>query len=93
MTHTLYAMPVRWKLKELLDREGLNVNRLSLEMAGEKGPEAKRPQLYAITSPNAEKRPKRVEFAYLDEVLQAMKRITGKSYQLGDLLEYVEGQE
>lgn len=92
MTSTLYAMPVRWKLKELLEAEGLNVNRLSIEMAGEKGPEAKRPQLYALTSPAVEKRPKRVEFAYLDEVLQAMKRITGKSYTLTDLLEYVEAE-
>ena len=82
---TLLGMPAEWRLKETLEREGVSVYALAKKMGGD----SRKPALYAITSPDAEKRPRRVTFQMLEEVARALHDMTGKQYAVGDLIEFV----
>ena len=77
-------MPVEWQLKETLEREGVSVYALAEQMGGA----SRRPALYAITSPDLGKRPRRVSFDLLEDVVTALYALTGKRYKVGDLLEF-----
>lgn len=79
----MQQMPVQWKLKELLDREGKTAYKLAEEMGGA----TRRPTLYAITSPDPDKRPKRVGFDLLDDILAGLKGLTGKQFSVSDIIE------
>lgn len=79
---------IRWKLKELLDQEGVTVMALSEAMPGDTKPASRRPQLYTITSPDPAKHPKRVEFDFLNSVLGGLKALKQRPFKLSELLEY-----
>lgn len=78
-------MPVKWKLKELLEREGVTAYALADKMGGA----TRRPALYAITSPNPEKRPEKVGFEFLDHLMTSLEAMTGKHYEITDVVERV----
>ena len=82
---TLLDVPADWRLKETLEREGVSVYALAKKMGGD----SRKPALYAITSPDLEKRPRRVTFQMLEEVAGALYDLTGKRYAVGDLIEFV----
>jgi len=52
------------------------------------GGASRRSGLYAITSPDPEKRPRRVTFELLEDVVNALHALTGKRYSVGDLIEF-----
>lgn len=79
-------MPVRWRLKELIEAEGTTVYALAEKMGGA----SRRPTLYAITSPDLAKRPTKVGFQLLEAILIGLKDITGKSYSVADIIESTE---
>lgn len=81
-------MPVAWKLKELLERHDLSVYALAEQMGGPSGGASKRPGLYAITSPDPAKRPNRVSFELLSELLTALGELTGQDHAIPDVLEF-----
>lgn len=76
-------MPVRWRLKELLERENVTAYALAEQMGGA----SRRPTLYAITSPDPEKRPERVGFPLLNDILSGLKGLTGKTFSVADVIE------
>ena len=76
-------MPVQWKLKELLEREGKTVYALSEAMGGA----TRRPALYAITHKLPKKRPAKVGFEMLNNILAGLKSITGKTFSVADIIE------
>lgn len=76
-------MPIRWKLKELLESEGKTPYALAEKMGGA----SRRPTIYAITSPVSEKRPTKVGFPLLESILHGMKELTGKTYSVSSVLE------
>ncbi len=87
-------MPVEWKLKELLDQHGLSVYALADCMGGGVGRgNAKRPNLYAITSADPEKRPTRVSFDLLSEMLTCLPKLTGEQYGISDVLSFSPDSE
>lgn len=77
------VMPVQWKLKELLAREGVTPYALSEQMGGA----SRRPALYGLTSPDPEKRPTRIGLPLLGEILSALRELTGKQFSVADVLE------
>ena len=79
---------IRWKLRELLDQEGVTVMALSEVMPGDSKPASRRPQLYTITSTDPAKHPKRVEFDFLNGVLQGLQILKGRTFTLAELLDY-----
>lgn len=79
----MQQMPVQWKLRELLERENVTAYALAEKMGGA----TRRPTLYAITSLDASKRPSKVGFALLDDILRGMKSLTGKQYSVSDVIE------
>lgn len=81
-------MPVAWKLKEVLERHDLSVYALAEQMGGMSGAASKRPGLYAITSPDPAKRPTRVSFELLSELLTALGELTGREHTISDVLEF-----
>jgi hypothetical protein len=73
------SLHVRWKLPEILRREGVSVYRLNQELAKK----VSRATLYKWGT----KRPKSIDPQVLGWVLWGLERITGKRYTLQDLLE------
>ena len=87
-------MPVEWKLKELLEQHGLSVYALADCMGGGAGRgNAKRPNLYAITSADPDKRPTRVSFDLLSEMLTCLFQLTGRRYGISDVLSFSPDSE
>lgn len=82
-------MPVQWKLKELLEREGVTAYALAEKMGGA----TRRPTLYAITSPDTSKRPVKVGFQLLDDILVGLKGVTGRQFSVSDIIESSEYPE
>lgn len=87
------SMPVEWKLKELLEQHGLSVYALAGQMGGAAGGSARRPNLYAINSPDPDKRPSRVSFELLSEVLTSLGELTGRAYTISDVLTFSPDRE
>lgn len=81
-------MPVQWQLKETLESAEVSVYALAEQMGGA----SRRSGLYAITSPDPEKRPRRVTFDLLEDVVVALNILTGRRYSIGDLIEYVSDE-
>jgi len=69
-----------WKFRELLEREGVTVYALSQKL----GNKVSRPTLYRwnVEGPN------RPDLVALGWTLWGLKQLTGKSFQVSDLLEY-----
>ncbi|AFV76710.1 hypothetical protein Theos_1686 [Thermus oshimai JL-2] len=74
------APEVRWRLKEVLNREGVSAYALAKALAGKVAPNT----VYAL----ARGQTKRPDLEALAWVIWALRGLTGKEYGVGDLLEY-----
>jgi hypothetical protein len=74
------APSIRWKFPDLLLQEGISVYRLNQEIGKQVG----RTTLYAWS----QEAPKRVDTAVLAWVLWGLQQITGRRFEVGDLIEY-----
>lgn len=79
---------IHWRLRELLKREGVSVMGLADAMPGETRPSSRRTQLYTITSPDPEKRPKGLDFEFLNAILEGLRSLKGREFAVTELLEY-----
>lgn len=79
---------IRWKLRELLEQEEVTVMQLSETMPSKSKPASLRVQLYTITSTDPAKHPARVEFAFLNSILDGLAQLKGRKFDLSDVLEY-----
>jgi hypothetical protein len=66
----------------------VSVYALADQMGGAQGGAAKRPGLYAITSPSPEKRPTGVSFELLSELLTSLSELTASDHSLNDVLSF-----
>lgn len=73
---------VTWKFRELLEREGVSVYRLHQELAKQ----VSRTALYNWY----QQAPKRLDVEVVAWVLWGLRRITGKTYSVADLLELAD---
>ena len=73
---------IDWKLKQHLDSNGLSTYQLVKELEGKVSANA----VYHAAREDIN----RVNFDTLDEVVRALRRLTGKQVSVCDLLEYVE---
>jgi hypothetical protein len=80
------AMRLDWKLKDYLDAHQVTVYALAQQLGGH----TKLPGLYAITSGDPAKRPRRVAFDTVEGIITALRALTGKPVAVSDLLEYQE---
>ncbi len=71
---------VRWKLPEVLEREGISIDQLNQELA-------KRVSRATLDKWGSATGPKRLDPEVVGWVLWALRRLTGKPYELSDLLE------
>ena len=71
---------VRWKLPELLEREGITVYKLMLEL----NKKVSRSTLYRWTQGV----PERPDLEAIGWILWALKELTGKRFNVTDLLDY-----
>lgn len=81
MTAAYTDRMVSWHLGGILDEHGITTYRLSQEL----GTKISRDALYKITKGQT----KRVELETLDLLLDALKVLTGRDYEVGDLLKKV----
>ncbi|HEU4741296.1 MAG TPA: hypothetical protein VFS50_06845 [Meiothermus sp.] len=73
-------VPVRWRFAELLQKEGITVYRLYKQVALK---DVSRTSLYKW----AQSMPKYLDVDMAERVLEGLKEITGRDYQLSDLIE------
>lgn len=73
---------IRWRLPELLEEYDITGYQIGVELGGHK----KMPVIYNLTNPA--KRPSRVNFATMSDILSALRSLTGEDIQLTDLIEY-----
>lgn len=73
---------VRWKLREYLEIHGITAYQLGKEMGGQ----TRMPNLYRVMS--AAEGPSRVDLDTLGEIIEVLRRLTGKKVSVCDLLEY-----
>lgn len=81
----MQEMPARWKLRELLEKEDVTAYALAEQMGGAN----RRPLIYSIVSPKPAKRPENPGFKLLEEILIALESLTGKHFELDDVIERV----
>ena len=74
---------MKWRLRELLEAERVTAYALAEKMGGA----TRRSTLYTITSPDVNKRPARVGFPLLEDILRGLKELTGKDFSVSDLIE------
>ena len=72
------GMPIRWKLKELLEESGVTAYQLMKE-SGVAGS-----TIYRLTGGKTEG----VQGKVLDSILTALHTLTGKTFDVGDVLEW-----
>jgi DNA-binding Xre family transcriptional regulator len=77
------AMPIRWKLKEVLDESGITAYQLMKE-SGVAGS-----TIYRLTGGKTEG----VQGKVLDSILTALHTLTGKTFDVGDVLEWRPAKE
>jgi DNA-binding Xre family transcriptional regulator len=74
----MLAMPLRWKLEELLEQHDLSAYRIA------KQAEIGMTTIYRIKNNKTDT----VQGQVLESILQALYDLTGKRYSVGDLLEW-----
>ena len=74
-------MPLKWKLKQFLEQEGITAYRLADETHGKLSQNG----VYRLTSGDL----KGIRFESLEVVLPALSKLSGKRVSVHDLLEYV----
>lgn len=77
---TLPTVPVRWKLKEFLDAEGITAYKLAEVTHGDLSQKG----VYRLTSGDL----KGIRFDSLEAIIPALHKLTGKHVQVSDLLEF-----
>jgi hypothetical protein len=77
---------IEWKLKNVLENSGVSVYALARAM----GNQTHAVKLYRITSPNPDKRPRRIDFDTLEQIIPALSNLTGGTVTPNDLLEVIE---
>jgi predicted nucleic acid-binding Zn-ribbon protein len=78
-------MKLDWKLKGILEECGVSVYALARTM----GNQTHAVKLYRITNADATKRPRRVDFETLEQIIPALETLTGKAVTPNDLLEMI----
>lgn len=86
-------MPIEWKLKEVLENCGLSVYALAERMGGAAGGASKRPGLYAITSSDPARRPSKVSFDLLSELLTSLSELTTTPQTIEDVLTFTPDRD
>ena len=76
----------RWKLPELLEREGVTPYRLHKDIEESAEGKASRNTIYRWSN----ELPDTLDVALLMSVIEALRKRTGKGVQVSDLLEYEE---
>ncbi len=76
-------MKLDWKLKGILEERGVSVYALARAM----GNQTHAVKLYRITNADVTKRPRRVDFDTLEQIIPALETLTGKPVTPNDLLE------
>jgi DNA-binding Xre family transcriptional regulator len=76
-------MKLDWKLKGILEERGVSVYALARAM----GNQTHAIKLYRITNADVSKRPRRVDFDTLEQIIPALETLTGKPVTPNDLLE------
>lgn len=71
---------VNWRLSAILEENSITPYRLAEEVRGR----VSRNSIYAIANAKTE----RVDLSTLSALLDGLRKLTGKSYSVGDLLEY-----
>jgi hypothetical protein len=74
---------LKWKLDDLLEREQVTVYALNQRLA-EAGRSVSRTTLYRLAS----EQPERIDLEVAGRVLWGLEQLTGKHYDVSDLLEY-----
>lgn len=74
---------LKWKLDDLLEREQVTVYALNQRLA-EAGRSVSRTTLYRLAS----EQPERIDLEVAGRVLWGLEQLTGKHYDVADLLEY-----
>lgn len=74
---------LKWKLDDLLEREQVTVYALNQRLA-EAGRSVSRTTLYRLAS----EQPERIDLEVAGRVLWGLEQLTGKHYNVSDLLEY-----
>lgn len=74
---------LKWKLDDLLEREQVTVYALNQRLA-EEGRSVSRTTLYRLAS----EQPERIDLEVAGRVLWGLEQLTGKHYDVSDLLEY-----
>lgn len=77
--NTMQQMPLRWKLRELLDEHDITPYRLTKESG------LAFSTIYRITGGNTDA----LHGKTADAILSALHRLTGREYALSDLVEWV----
>jgi hypothetical protein len=80
------AMRLQWKLRELLEAHQITAYALAQQLGGH----TRLSSLYAITSNDPAKRPRRVAFETLEGISAALREMTGQKIALTDLLDFVD---
>lgn len=78
---------IRWRLRELLAEEGVTVTQLADVMPIASSPRSLRVQLYAITSADPAKRPRRFELLFASAVMDGLAILKKKRFDLNDIFE------
>lgn len=73
---------VHWKLKELLDAENVSGYALVKQLGY-----SRQATVYNLITPTLERRPQRVGFPLLADLLNALYVLTGKRFSVSDIME------
>lgn len=77
-------MPTRWKLRELLESEKISAYALTRILSDQTRPNT----IYRLVRTGQE--PCRVDLSTLTLVISGLRKLTGKSIEVGDVLEYLD---
>lgn len=77
----LDTVAVRWKLREYLDTKGISTYALASEIGGKSNAVT----LYRLNSPT--RQPRQITFDVLEQIVVALRRLTGERVTADDLLE------
>jgi hypothetical protein len=79
-------MKIEWNLRDVLEKRGVTVFSLARAM----GSQSHAVKLYRIASPDPDKRPRRVDFETLEQLIPAIYELTGETVTPNDLLEITD---
>ncbi|WP_293913162.1 hypothetical protein [Deinococcus sp.] len=76
-----------WKLRSLLEREGISAYALAKTIANDAQPNT----VYRLV--RSGKEPKRVDLNTLTIIIKGLRNMTGRKYAISDILEFQESQD